>query len=118
MIISILSLTTMGLLTSFHVSHEWSSYALKRKLLRVTHPEGMQRSKYSVSMPLRYGLPFTGAFILLHFFVSEAIFVVQSITYGGGNGLALRPWTPNSQGSITTGYSPVATMTSESSQGC
>lgn len=135
-LISVLNTVTISLLACFHVSQEWSSYCQKRKLLRVTHPEGMQRSKYSVSMPLRYehqvsvwvyrclslhslliavvdcryGLPFTVAFFALHWLASQSQFIVQSLTYGGTDGTP-RAWQPNLDGFVTTGYSVAATFT-------
>lgn len=63
-------------------------------------------------MPLRYGLPFTIAFIVLHWFVSQSNFVVQSIAYGGSDG-TVHSWNPNptQAGYVTVGYSPAGTFT-------
>jgi hypothetical protein len=54
-----------------------------RKTLRVSAPVGIQRSSYFVSMPLRYGIPLIATMSLLHWLVSQSLFVVATISYGG-----------------------------------
>jgi hypothetical protein len=54
-----------------------------RKTLRVSAPVGIQRSSYFVSMPLRYGIPLISTMSLLHWLVSQSLFVVATISYGG-----------------------------------
>ena len=49
---------------------------MTRKPLRVTAPEGLQRSTYSVSVPLKFGLPVLIAFSVLHWTISQSVFVV------------------------------------------
>ncbi|KAF2804655.1 uncharacterized protein BDZ99DRAFT_502510 [Mytilinidion resinicola] len=80
-IISFLYLAYNALLTCMLVSDEWSGYATDRKTLRVTHPRGIQRSSYFVSMPYKYGIPLMAANTTLHWLVSQSIFVVSTIAY-------------------------------------
>jgi hypothetical protein len=76
-ILSILYFTGNGLLTSMLLSHEWSSYAHKRKALRVScRPEGQQRSSYFLQLPWRYAIPTVTIGIILHWLASQSIFIV------------------------------------------
>jgi hypothetical protein len=54
-----------------------------RKTLRVSAPVGIQRSSYFVSMPLRYGIPLISTMSLLHWLISQSLFVVATTGYGG-----------------------------------
>jgi hypothetical protein len=52
-----------------------------RKTLRVSAPEGIQRSSYFVSMPWRYGLPLIISMSVLHWLISQSVFVVAAELY-------------------------------------
>jgi hypothetical protein len=52
-----------------------------RKTLRVSAPVGIQRSSYFVSMPLRYGIPLIVTMSLLHWLISQSLFVVATVSY-------------------------------------
>ena len=83
------------------LAEEWSLYATKRKFLRVTSPTGGQRSTYRLQLPYRYGIPLLMASSMLHWLVSESIFLARiNVMYSGvelsGIGLS------------TCGYSPMA----------
>jgi len=52
-----------------------------RKTLRVTTPEGIQRSSYFVHMPLRYGIPMLASITLQHYLVTQGIFVYATEPY-------------------------------------
>ncbi|KAK3637796.1 hypothetical protein LTR56_012002 [Elasticomyces elasticus] len=54
-----------------------------RKTLRVSAPRGLQRSSYFVSMPWRYGIPLISSMALLHWLMSQSLFVVAAVAYGG-----------------------------------
>jgi hypothetical protein len=104
MIISVLYLAYNALLSCQLVCMEWSNYAEERKTLRVSHPKGIQRSTYFISLPLRYGILLLAANATLHWLTSESIFVVNTTTYF-----------PNliedtSESFTTTGYSTSATL--------
>ncbi len=63
------------------VADEWTGFARERKTLRVSHPVGIQRSTYFVSIPLRYGLPIMALFSLEHWLLSQTTFVIRVITF-------------------------------------
>lgn len=75
---------------------EWSAYANKRRSLRVSsNPRGKQRSRYFLQLPYRYSIPLLLASILMHWMLSQSIFVV-AIEQSGRWKL------------FTSGYSPIA----------
>lgn len=80
-ILSLLYLAYNALLTCMIVGDEWSHFASRRKPLRVTHPRGIQRSTYFISMPYRYGVPLMIANTVLHIMISQSLFIVSTITY-------------------------------------
>ena len=63
------------------VSDEWSGYAAERKTLRVTHPRGIQRSSYFISLPYKYGIPLMAANATLHWLVSQSMFIISTVAY-------------------------------------
>ena len=71
---------------------ETSDFAHERKTLRVTSPEGEQRSTYYLQLPYRYAVPLMFASGLLHWLVSQSLFLAQLNFYGPdgetGNGKA------------------------------
>jgi len=84
---------------------EWATYAHgKRKSLRVTWPRGQQRSTYYLQLPYRYSIPLTISLVLMHFLISQSIFLARLQYY-------------NSVGRLTdygfndVGFSPRATAT-------
>ena len=81
---------------------EWTSYTLKRKPLRVTHPRGQQRSTYWLQLPYTYGLLLSGFLMLMHFLISQAVFLarVQWYNDSGEEGYWIS----------AVGYSPVGIM--------
>lgn len=103
-IISLLYITLNALFSCMLVSDEWAGYQKTRKTLRVSFPEGIQRSSYLISMPLRYGIPLTVSMALLHWTVSQSVFVVRVIShYSDGSLDAESPIT-------AAGYSPLGIM--------
>ena len=66
-VISLLYLAHNAVLTAMLVANEWDRFGKTRKPLRVTEPQGHQRSTYFVSVPLRYGLPILVAIGALHY---------------------------------------------------
>ena len=59
------------------LSREWVSFARYRKGLRVHWPRGAQRATYWLSLPYRYSLPLLVASGILHWLLSQSIFVAQ-----------------------------------------
>ena len=70
-----------GLLTSMLLSIEYSDYATARKGLRVSNPEGHQRSTYYLQLPYRYAVTLIALSALLHWLFSQSIFLVLITEY-------------------------------------
>ncbi|KAK2597351.1 hypothetical protein QQS21_006048 [Conoideocrella luteorostrata] len=98
-----------AMLSTFLVQREFSHCykAAKRKPLRVSEPMGIQRSSYFISMPLRYGLPLYATSGIMHFLLSQSLFLAR-ITALFANG------TVDRKASFSTcAYSPIAIITGE-----
>jgi hypothetical protein len=70
-----------SLLTTLCCEAEWQSFATRANTLRVTSPDGEQRSTYFISLPLRWGLPFRFAFFIMLWTLSQGLFLVVVETY-------------------------------------
>ena len=70
-----------GLLTSMLLSIEYSDYATTRKGLRVSNPEGHQRSTYYLQLPYRYAGTLIVLSALLHWLFSQSIFLALITEY-------------------------------------
>ena len=79
LLVSLLYVLYNSLFTSMLLSLEWTSYARSRRSLRVTIPSGRQRSSYFLQLPYRYSVTLMIASSLLHWLVSQSIFVVLII---------------------------------------
>ena len=88
--------------TSMFAAFEWSRFALHKKALRVSSPKGSQRSTYWPQLPWTYSLPLTVASAVLHWLVSQSIFLVKIDTFNPRHELTPR------QNISTCGYSPYA----------
>ncbi|KAL7896164.1 hypothetical protein HDV63DRAFT_398161 [Trichoderma sp. SZMC 28014] len=89
LIVSFLYLFYNNILTRQLVADEWTRYLRPdgKKTLRVSSPTGMQRSSYFLSLPWKYATPLIGLSILLHWLISQGIFLIQTTTFGpGANG--------------------------------
>ena len=102
-ICSFLYLAYNGLFTCMLLSQEWSRYFLRAKPLRVTTPYGQQRSKYYLQLPFTYSCPLLTASVLLHWLISESIFLARIDYYSNG---ILDKWRSSSE----VGYSPLAIL--------
>lgn len=80
-ILSFLYLNLNGLFTSMLVALEWSKYAKGRKHLRVSTPKGRQRSKHFLQLPYRYAIPLMIVSGLLHWLISQSIFLAVVASY-------------------------------------
>ncbi len=69
----------------------------------MSSPQGEQRSSYMLSMPLAYAIPLTVFFALLHWLVSQAIFIVQTTVYESGAANTRLAWKDGSR----VGYSAI-----------
>lgn len=65
---------------------EWQSFSMDFRPLRVTNPQGQQRSTFRLQLPYRYSIPLLVVSIFLHWITSNAIFTFMS--EGGKCGLS------------------------------
>ena len=101
-IFSFLYLNLNGLLTSMWVASEWSDFAKERKTLRVSKPKGAQRSTHFLQLPYKVAMPLMILSGLLHWLISQAIFLVVVAEYNP-DGTLLSPVAVAS-----CGFSPLA----------
>ncbi|KAL1617061.1 hypothetical protein SLS54_008056 [Diplodia seriata] len=84
LLVSLCYLFANRLLTTQVATAEWLRFLDEKKPLRVSSPEGMQRSSYMLSLPWRFAAPAVVAFVLLHWLVSTSVFLVQTTAYASG----------------------------------
>lgn len=84
-IISFIYVTYNGLFTTMLSNREWARYGIKRAALRVSVPSPGQRSTYFLQLPYTWSIPLIVASILLHWFVSQSIFLARIAVYKNGN---------------------------------
>jgi hypothetical protein len=109
-LLSFLYFAYNGLYTAMLMGYEWTSYAYKKKGLRISRrPFGAQRSTYFLQLPYRFGIPLVLLSGTLHWLVSQSIFVVAFDTYDKYGQLRIE----NRKGAMTKtcGYSPIAMLT-------
>lgn len=105
LILSLVYFFYNALFTCMLLGFEWSQYAHERKGLRVSsNQSGAQRSTYFLQLPYRYSLPLVVLSGLLHWLVSQSIFLV-AIDYYKQNG---EPYRGSYGKLMTCGYSPIA----------
>ncbi|KIW14026.1 hypothetical protein PV08_06807 [Exophiala spinifera] len=105
-IFSFLYLNLNGLLTSMFLASEWSDFANERKHLRVSKPKGSQRSTHFLQLPYKVAIPLMVFSGLLHWLISQAIFLVVVKAYAP-NGDLVDPVAVS-----TCGFSPLAMIVS------
>jgi hypothetical protein len=99
LILSFLYLMYNGLYTCMHLAHEYGGYATDRKSLRVTTPRGTQRSTYWLQLPYTYGVPLILASAVLHWFISQSIFLARVSVWKDGMEISLKSYS-------AVGFSP------------
>ncbi|KIW28005.1 uncharacterized protein PV07_07697 [Cladophialophora immunda] len=111
LILSLLYFTYNGLFTCMLLAHEWTSYSLSRKSLRVSssRPQGTQRSGYFLQLPFRFGLPLVLFSLMLHWLVSQSLFVVN-VTMTDYTGAEVTQAPNYIRHLVTCGYSPIAIL--------
>ena len=108
-ILSLLYFSYNSLLTAMLLGYEWTTYAQKRKGLRVSFKsKGEQRSKYFLQLPYRFGAPLLLLSGLLHWFVSQSIFVVAIDFYNAFGKPGSNTRFDYVTDLKTCGYSPIA----------
>jgi hypothetical protein len=105
-ILSMLYFSYNALFTSFLLSYEWTTYAHKRKGLRVSRdPIGAQRTEYFLQLPYRFSIPLMLLSGILHWLVSQAIFLISVDFYDSSGNSSSTGFADNLK---TCGYSPIA----------
>jgi hypothetical protein len=108
-ILSILYIFYNSMLSCFLVQREFSRMYKIRKPLRVSEPEGIQRSSYFISLPLRYGIPLYIASGMVHWLISQSLFLARITAY-------MPDGTIDQYSTFSTcGYSPIAIIISKPS---
>ncbi|KAF4434140.1 hypothetical protein FACUT_7992 [Fusarium acutatum] len=96
LIFSFLYFQYNSVFTCMAAAEEWSGYGNKRRSLRISsNPKGDQRSRYFLQLPFRYSVPLLLASILMHWMLSQSIFIAAVEQSG--------IWKL-----FTCGYSPIA----------
>ncbi len=103
-LLSFLFIAYNGLFTCMLLADEWNGYTHKRKPLRVTSPNGAQRSTYRLQLPYKYGIPLLITSATLHWLISQSLFLAN-VSYYNAKG-------EDTINSISTiGYSCIAIIT-------
>jgi hypothetical protein len=90
LILSFAYFTYNALFTSMLAGLEWSQMAWQKKSLRVSqNPQGEQRSSYFLQLPYRYGLPFLGFSAVMHWHISQSIFLIAVERYDAQGNLTM-----------------------------
>jgi hypothetical protein len=108
LILSIVYFSYNGLLTAMLMGHEWISYAHKRKGLRVSRkPTGMQRSTYFLQLPYKFGIPLSVFSVVLHWLVSQSVFVVAIDEYTSKGEPSVPDYDSSEERGRRLGFSPM-----------
>ncbi|KAK3639084.1 hypothetical protein LTR56_012633 [Elasticomyces elasticus] len=70
-----------GLIAVMAIADEWSHFIVERKTLRLSSPHGIQRSSYMLSLPFKLSLPLIGGMSILHWLISQSVFVIATDAY-------------------------------------
>lgn len=74
--------------TRIAVEQEWYLFSVRYQPLRVSYPVGEQTSNYRLQLPYKYSVPLLVTSILLHWLVSNTIYIF--INEGGMSGIYRR----------------------------
>ncbi|KAL2783693.1 hypothetical protein BJX66DRAFT_116816 [Aspergillus keveii] len=103
LLFSLLYFAFNALLTGMAIAAEWSRYATSRRGLRVSsNPRVAQRSSYFLSLPYRYAIPLMGCSAILHWLISQSLFLVRIQAFDEER----EPWPGRDL--LSCGYTPVA----------
>ncbi|KAI9700609.1 MAG: hypothetical protein M1836_001976 [Candelina mexicana] len=80
-IVSYIYLAYNNLFTHMLATAEVMSYSTSRKHLRVAFSRGKQRSRKFLQIPYKYGIPIMTASIILHWLISQSLFLVRVTVY-------------------------------------
>ncbi|KAI1090603.1 hypothetical protein F5B19DRAFT_462160 [Rostrohypoxylon terebratum] len=111
LIVSILYIFYNAMLSTFLVQREFSRMCRdQRKPLLVSEPIGIQRSNYFISLPLRFGIPLYTISGLLHWLISQSLFLARITAICGDDDPQACPGgqVDLANSFSTCGYSPFA----------
>ena len=106
-VLSVLYIFYNGMMSSFLVQREFSRMKSVRKPLRVSEPDGIQRGSYFISLPLRYGIPLYVTSAIMHWLISQSLFLARITAFFPNGDVDIR------SSFSTCGYSPIALFISE-----
>jgi hypothetical protein len=100
-------------ITGMAMATEWSAFSQQRRSLRVTFPSVQQRETYWLQLPWKFSLPMFACFTVLHWLLSQSIFLINIRIFQPNNELLRKPTDVfpgvSLSGVITScGYSPLA----------
>jgi hypothetical protein len=75
--LSVIYILYLGVMTSMFLAAEWSAYAFKAQTLMLSTSSGKQRSTWLFGAPLGWGFMLLAFGTLLHWLLSQCIFIVQ-----------------------------------------
>ncbi|PLB52255.1 hypothetical protein P170DRAFT_350349 [Aspergillus steynii IBT 23096] len=82
LLFSIMYFGSNSIVTTMAMANEWGQYAVRRKGLRVsTSPRGSQRTTHFLSLPYRFGLPLVLFSAVIHWLLSQSLFLVVLEAY-------------------------------------
>lgn len=109
LVISMVYLSTNSLLSAMTLAVEWSRFAVQRRGLRVSSsPQVAQRRSYFLSLPTYFTLPFMLLCALLHWLISQSLFLFSVEAY------SVDHVRDTSSDLITCAFSPVAIVSAVS----
>lgn len=113
--LAIIYLMYMGIMTCMFLAADWSKFAFKAQTLMVSTPLGSQRGTWLLGAPLVWGISLLALQTLLHWFVSQSLFMVQTTVFDkDGKPLVFNPAVAYNDFSKVSncGYSPIAIICS------
>ncbi|KAI1412406.1 hypothetical protein F5Y13DRAFT_180178 [Hypoxylon sp. FL1857] len=78
LLLSLWYLAYNNLFTRLHMAREWASFSEDYHPLRVTNPQGEQYATYRLQLPYKYSLSLISVSILLHWLLSNTIYIFIS----------------------------------------
>lgn len=106
----------MGIMTTMFLAVDWTTFAYNPQTLMVSSPRGAQRSTWMFGAPMAWGLTLLSFQTLLHWFISQSLFLVQVLIYQKDGSLKQRaiPFDQYNDDSkfSNLGYSPIGMILS------
>lgn len=105
-LLSVCYLLYNGAFTCMLMEQEFQTYARRPRRLRVSLPADGQKSTYYLQLPFRYAIPLILASGLMHWLISQSLFIAHILSYSTEGVRNLK------NDVITCGYSPIAIICS------